>query len=55
MGIYLLNPDGSMDGEWTIVGAPAIGRERLVPRPAAPAAPAPSPAPTAPAAPARPN
>ena len=55
MGIYQLNPDGSMDGEWTIVGAPAIGRERLVPRPAAPAAPAPSPAPTAPAAPARPN
>jgi len=53
IGIYQLNPDGSMDGEWTIVGAPAIGRERLVPRPAAPAAPAP--APTAPAAPARPN
>jgi hypothetical protein len=53
MGIYQLNPDGSMDGEWTIVGAPAIGRERLVPRPAAPAAP--SPAPTAPAAPGRPN
>lgn len=44
IGIYQLNPDGSMDGEWTIVGAPAIGRERLVPRtatpPAAPAAPA---------------
>ena len=55
MGIYLLNPDGSMDGEWTIVGAPAIGRERLVPRPVAPAAPAPAPAPTAPAAPGRPN
>ncbi len=34
MGIYTLNPDGSMDGEWTIIGAPALGRERLVPRPA---------------------
>jgi hypothetical protein len=53
IGIYQLNPDGSMDGEWTIVGAPAIGRERLVPRPVAPATPAPAPA--APAAPARPN
>lgn len=38
IGIYTLNPDGSMDGEWTIVGAPAIGRERLVPRPSPPAA-----------------
>ncbi|WP_270935664.1 hypothetical protein, partial [Falsiroseomonas oryzae] len=37
IGIYTLNPDGSMDGEWTIVGAPAVGRERLVPRPEAPA------------------
>jgi hypothetical protein len=55
MGIYQLNQDGSMDGEWTIVGAPAIGRERLVPRPVAPAAPAPAPAPTAPDAPGRPN
>lgn len=55
IGIYTLNPDGSMDGEWTIVGAPAIGRERLVPRPApAPAAPA-APSPAAPATPARPN
>jgi hypothetical protein len=55
IGIYQLNPDGSMDGEWTIVGAPAIGRERLVPRPAA-APPAP-PATDQPAAtpPARPN
>jgi hypothetical protein len=34
MGIYTLNPDGSLDGEWTIIGAPALGRERLVPRPA---------------------
>jgi hypothetical protein len=53
IGIYTLNPDGSMDGEWTIVGAPAIGRERLVPRPvAAPATPDPAspPAATPPAA-----
>ncbi len=54
MGIYTLNPDGSLDGEWTIIGAPAIGRERMVPRAAPPAAapatpqPAPEPAPTAP-------
>ena len=47
IGIYQLNADGSMDGEWTIIGAPAIGRERLTLRgapaaatPAAPAAPA---------------
>jgi hypothetical protein len=53
MGIYTLNPDGSMDGEWTIIGAPAIGRERLVPRPVAPAAATPDPAPAvAPASPA---
>jgi hypothetical protein len=55
MGIYTLNPDGSLDGEWTIIGAPAIGRERLTPRPetppggappaAAPPALAPAPAP----------
>lgn len=55
MGIYTLNPDGSMDGEWTIIGAPSIGRERLVPRPveppAAPTPAAPSPAAPAPAAP----
>jgi hypothetical protein len=58
MGIYTLNPDGSMDGEWTIIGAPAIGRERLVPRaaPAAPSAPgATPPAATPPAAPAAPG
>lgn len=53
MGIYTLNPDGSMEGEWTIIGAPAIGRERLVPReePAPPAPPSPPAAPP-PAAPA---
>ncbi|MGG5822775.1 hypothetical protein [Falsiroseomonas sp. HW251] len=49
MGIYQLNPDGSMDGEWTIAGAPAVGRERLVLRPEQPAAPAPD-APSAPPA-----
>jgi hypothetical protein len=32
IGIYTLNPDGSMEGEWTIIGAPANARERLVPR-----------------------
>lgn len=53
MGVYTLNPDGSMDGEWTIIGASANGRERLAPRaeapaPAAPAAPATPPAPAAP-------
>ncbi len=57
IGIYTLNPDGSMDGEWTIIGALANGRERLVPRrppgaAAAPAvaAPAATPAPEAPTA-----
>lgn len=38
IGIYTLNPDGSMDGEWTIIGAPANARERLVPRDPPPAA-----------------
>jgi hypothetical protein len=56
MGIYTLNPDGSMEGEWTIIGAPTIGRERLVPRDPAPAAaaapPAATPAPPAASAPA---
>ncbi len=51
LGIYTLNPDGSMDGEWTIVGSPANGRERLVPRVPAPASPAVSAAPPAPATP----
>ncbi|MGG5809929.1 hypothetical protein [Falsiroseomonas sp. CW058] len=51
IGIYTLNPDGSMDGEWTIVGAPGNARERLVPRPeAAPATP-PAAEPAAPATP----
>ncbi|WP_209443291.1 hypothetical protein [Falsiroseomonas frigidaquae] len=68
IGIYTLNADGSMDGEWTIIGAPANARERLVPReapaatgqapeaaapaPAAPPAVVPPAAPPAPAAPA---
>ncbi|MBU8542414.1 MULTISPECIES: hypothetical protein [Roseomonadaceae] len=51
LGIYTLNADGSLEGEWTIVGANANGTERLVPRDAAPTAtPAPTtPAPTTPA------
>lgn len=44
LAIYTINPDGSMDGEWTIIGASANGRERLVPR-----AETPTPAPTTPA------
>lgn len=48
IGIYTLNPDGSMDGEWTIIGASGNGRERLVPRPE-------TPAPTTPPAPAAPR
>jgi hypothetical protein len=50
IGIYTLNPDGSMDGEWTIIGSPQNGTERLVPRRVAEAAPA-APAADAPAAP----
>jgi hypothetical protein len=45
MGIYTLNPDGSLEGEWTIIGAPAIGQERLVPRDTPPPAAAPAPEP----------
>jgi hypothetical protein len=52
IGIYTLNPDGSMDGEWTIIGSPQNGTERLVPRRVAEAAPA-APAADAPAAPPR--
>ena len=60
MGIYALNPDGTMEGEWTIIGAPAVGRERLVPRATPPDATPPadqaSPAdPAPPAAPATPQ
>ncbi len=51
IGIYTLNPDGSMEGEWTVVGAPTTGRERLVPRPVTESPPAAT-APAAPAAPA---
>jgi hypothetical protein len=39
MGIYTLHPDGSMDGDWTLIGSPSIGRERLVPRPSPAEAP----------------
>ncbi|MGX9966964.1 hypothetical protein ACVFYP_26815 [Roseomonas sp. F4] len=54
LGIYTLNADGSLDGEWTIVGANAKGTERLVPRAAAPGATPPAATPpgaTPPAAP----
>jgi hypothetical protein len=58
MGIYTLAPDGKLEGEWTIFGASAMGRETLTPRPetgaeatppAAPAVPTTPPAPDAPA------
>jgi hypothetical protein len=56
MGIYTLNADGSLEGEWTIIGAPTKGQERLVPRPQesgpATTGPAIPPAATAPPAPA---
>ena len=57
MGIYTLNADGSMEGEWTIIGALGTGTERLVYRrpaagAAAPEAAAPPAAPPAPAEPA---
>jgi hypothetical protein len=52
IGIYTLNPDGSLDGEWTVIGAPANARERLVPRDAPPpAGTAPDGNPPAPATP----
>jgi len=54
IGIYTLNPDGSMDGEWTIIGAPANATERLVPRAASAAPAAPSAAPPAATPPAAP-
>jgi hypothetical protein len=48
LGIYTLNPDGSIEGEWTVVGAAQVGTERLVPRdPATPATPAPGAPPAA--------
>jgi hypothetical protein len=39
MGIYTLNPDGSLDGEWTVIGAAQVASERLVPREPTPPAP----------------
>jgi hypothetical protein len=51
IGIYTLNADGSLDGEWTIIGAPTVGRERLTPRPATAPDPAMPAQPDAPAAP----
>jgi hypothetical protein len=51
MGIYSLAPDGRLEGEWTIFGASALGRETLTPRPETSAQPAPAtpPAPGTPA------
>ena len=32
LGVYTIEPDGTLTGQWTIVGAPAIGTETLTPR-----------------------
>jgi hypothetical protein len=32
LGIYTVEPDGTMTGQWTVVGAPAFGTETLTPR-----------------------
>jgi len=40
LGIYELQPDGTMVGSWTLVGANQIGTETLTPPPEAPPAPA---------------
>lgn len=32
LGIYTVEADGTMTGQWTIVGAPALGTETLTPR-----------------------
>lgn len=42
IGIYNVNPDGSMSGQWSVVGSSGIGTEMLTPQPA-PATPAPAP------------
>ncbi|MFT8243906.1 hypothetical protein [Roseomonas sp. BN140053] len=61
VAIYTVQPDGSMTGQWTLIGSSEIGTETLIPRtdgPAAPARPAapgqvaPAPGTAAPAAPA---
>ena len=58
IAIYSVGADGSMTGQWTLVGTSAIGTETLTPRAGPPGAtvPGPPPAPQAPAlqAPARP-
>jgi hypothetical protein len=55
MGIYTLNPDGTIEGEWTVIGAGAIGRETLTPRDTPPPGIVPAPASPAPASPAAPG
>ena len=35
IGIYNVNADGSMSGQWTVVGSTGIGTEMLTPQPAA--------------------
>jgi hypothetical protein len=32
LGIYTVEADGTMTGQWTVVGAPALGTETLTPR-----------------------
>jgi hypothetical protein len=51
IGIYNLLPDGKLEGEWTIFGASALGRETLTPRPETSAAPAPATPPAVPTTP----
>ncbi len=41
IAIYAVGADGSMTGQWTLVGTSAIGTETLTPRAAPPATPAP--------------
>ncbi len=56
VAIYQVSPDGSMTGQWTLIGSSAIGTENLTPRePPARDAPAARPTPPPAAAPARPR
>ncbi len=32
IGIYTVEADGTMTGQWTVIGAPAFGTETLTPR-----------------------
>lgn len=36
MGIYTVNPDGSMFGQWTVLGSSGIGTEMLSPQTSTP-------------------